>query len=382
MNSISLAIFSSRSFRSSSDSGAARAAVTSLLSKYHSVIAYLGARAARTSWGTLAFDLNSTRRPPSGATSVSRTGFSVPSPPSVATSLTPSATSRASTSSSTDSPFLTRVSKPSTASRLLPSQSTNPAASPRRHRNTRSSPPSPSSHSGFRYSSAVKSRPFPSGLSTCRTYLASSPGYTVHIALDLDDIDASSEPRRAPSSLTSVSARFMAVGRVLHFTPEDRRSVPSNHPTWSPRTSLMVYCVESPALPPARTPGARWPCSWAPLISSRSDLVCAPVRKPSMTTKCSVSSLELISARLSSISHHHSALSSSEYLVRRKNSLSPPAASSPSSDVGCPPAEVFCLRPMARGSGSGSVPRAYLAPITAEPSRRRPPSPNARSDDH
>ena len=187
MNLISLAIFSSCSSRSASESGAARAAVTSLLSKYHSVTAYLGACAARTSWGTLASDLKSTSRPPSGATSVSRTGFVSPfSPPprSVATSLTPSATSRASTATISSvaprSPDLTLVSKRSALSRLLPSQSTNPAAAaspePERHRNTLSSPPSPSSHSGLRYSSAVNSRPLPSGLSTCRTYLASSPG--------------------------------------------------------------------------------------------------------------------------------------------------------------------------------------------------------------
>ena len=175
--------------------------------------------------------------------------------------------------------------------------------------------------------------------------------------MDLDETVASSDRGCAPSWLTSVSARFIAMGRVSHSTPS-RRSVPSNHPTWSPRTSRMVYCVESPALPPARTPGARWPCSCASRISSRSDLVCAPVRKPSMTTKCSDSSLALISARLSSINHHHSALPSNEYLVRRKNSLSP------TSDDGCLTSIAFCLRPIARGARSGSV-RPALAPSTS-----------------
>ena len=109
----------------------------------------------------------------------------------------------------------------------------------------------------------------------------------------------------------------MASGRRRHSgSPPSPSAVsePLNHPTWSPRTSRMVYCVASPALPSARTPGVRCPASCARRISSRSSRVVSGGTKPSTTTKFSVSSLRWISARLSSMSHHHSDLPSSEYI--------------------------------------------------------------------
>ena len=76
MLSISLLIFASCASRSSAVAGAPRrAAATSSPWKYHRVTANLSLAAASTSCGTRASDLNSTSRPPSGATSVRRTGF-------------------------------------------------------------------------------------------------------------------------------------------------------------------------------------------------------------------------------------------------------------------------------------------------------------------
>ena len=224
------------------------------------------------------------------------------------------------------------VSNASAAERLPASHSTKPAPAsasrPRRHRKTLSSPPSPSSHSGLRYSSAVMSRPFSPALSTWRTYRAPPPGYTVHIALERDSTRPGSPPN-APSSATSVSHLRIASGRRVHReAPSAARSRPSNHPTRSPRTLLMVYDAAAPVRPPARTPGVSAPASCARLISSRSSRVASGVANPSTTTTWSRSSLRWISSTASSWSHHHSDLPRSAYFARRKKSASAPSPAS------------------------------------------------------